>query len=112
MSVQLTTYIILSLPLYHTSKLFSFFNTLPTSERAFVLKSNKKLRKLSPYSIDIKAKFVINKYLDRPKTLHNLALSEFVAYYNSNNHDFKKRRTPLIIRYVNYNKHRDLENNY
>jgi hypothetical protein len=40
MFAQLTTYIILSLPLYHTSKSFSFFSTLPSFECAFVLKSN------------------------------------------------------------------------
>ncbi len=33
-------------------------------------------------------------------------------YCNSNNHDFKKKHIALIIRYVNYNKHRDLENYY
>ncbi len=80
---------------------------MPTSKCAFVFNSNKKLRKLSPYSIDIKAKYVINKYLECPNIL-----CEFVGYYNSNNHDFQKRHTPLIIRYVNYNKHWDLENYY
>jgi len=55
------------------------------------------LKESSPNSIDIEAKFVIDKYLELLETLHNLTISEFVAYYNSTNHDFKKRRTPLII---------------
>jgi hypothetical protein len=105
MSVQLTTNIVLFLPLYHVLRSFSFFNTSPSFEYAFVLKLNKKLKELSVDSTDIKAKFVIDKYLEHHETLHNLALSEFVVYYNSNNHDFKKRCTPLIIQYVNYNKH-------
>ncbi len=100
MYVQLTTYIILFLLFYHGSRSFSFLNTLALSEHLFVLKSNKKSTKSSPNSIDIKAKFVIDKYLELPKTLHNLTISEFVAYYDYNNHDFKKRCT-LIIWYVN-----------
>ncbi len=39
MSAQLATYIILSLPLYHASKSFSFLNTSPQPKCAFVLKS-------------------------------------------------------------------------
>jgi hypothetical protein len=65
-------------------------NTLASSEHVFVLKSNKKLKESSPSSIDIKAKFVIDKYLELPETLYNLTISEFVTYYDSNNHDFKK----------------------
>jgi hypothetical protein len=79
MSVQ-TTYMVLSLLLYHTSRSFSFLNTSPSYEHVFILKLNKKLKELLPNSIDIKAKFVINKYLERLETLHNLTLSEFVAY--------------------------------
>ncbi len=46
------------------------------------------------------------------ETIHNFTLSEFVVYYNSKNHDFKKRCIPLIIRYVNYNKHWNPKNYY
>ncbi len=91
MYVQLTTYIILFLLFYHGSRSFSFFNTLASSEHVFVLKSNKKLKESSPNSIHIKAKFVIDKYLELHETLHNLTISEFVVYYDSNNHDFKKK---------------------
>jgi hypothetical protein len=80
MFAQLAIYIILSLLLYHVSISFSFLNTLPSFESAFVLKSNKKLKELSPNSTHIKAKFVIDKYLEHPETLHNLTLSEFVPY--------------------------------
>jgi hypothetical protein len=88
MFTQLTTYIVLSLFLYHASRSFSFLNTSPSYECVFVLKWNKKLKELLPNSIDIKAKFVIDKYLEHFKTLHNLILSEFVVYCNSNNPDF------------------------
>ncbi len=41
MSAQLATYIILSLPLYHASRSFSFLNTSPQPKHAFVLISTK-----------------------------------------------------------------------
>jgi hypothetical protein len=37
MSAQVTIYIILSLPFYHASRSFSFFNTLPLSKHVFIL---------------------------------------------------------------------------
>jgi hypothetical protein len=43
MSAQLATYIILSLPLYHVSKSFSFLNTSPQPKGAFMFKSTKLL---------------------------------------------------------------------
>jgi hypothetical protein len=91
MSAQLAIYIVLSLSFYHVSISFSFLNTSPSCESAFVLKSNKKLKELSPDSTHIKIKSTIDKYLEHPETLHNLALSEFVPFYNSNNHDFNKK---------------------
>jgi hypothetical protein len=39
MSAQLATYIVLSIPLYHASKIFKFINTSSLQERAFVLKN-------------------------------------------------------------------------
>jgi hypothetical protein len=75
MFAQLATYIILSLPLYHASISFSFFNTSPQPECAFVFKSTKLLNELPPDSIDIKAQSPIDKYLKRHETLHFLALN-------------------------------------
>jgi hypothetical protein len=97
MSAQLATYIVLFLLFYHGSRPFSSFNTLASFEHVFVFKSNKNLKESSPNSIHIKAEFMIDKYLELHETLHNLTISEFVVYYDCNNHDFKKRRTPLII---------------
>jgi len=39
MSAQLAVYIVLSIPLYHASRIFKFINTSPLQERAFVLKN-------------------------------------------------------------------------
>jgi hypothetical protein len=46
MSTQLPTYIILSLPIYHASRSFSFLNTSLQPKHAFVLKSTKLLNEL------------------------------------------------------------------
>jgi hypothetical protein len=39
MSAQLIAYIVLSIPLYHASRIFKFINTSPLQERAFVLRN-------------------------------------------------------------------------
>ncbi len=39
MSAQLATYIVLFIPLYHASRTFTFMNTSPLQECAFVLKN-------------------------------------------------------------------------
>jgi hypothetical protein len=46
MVVQLTTYLVLSLPLYHSFRTFQFINTSPFEEWTFVLKSQVKLNEL------------------------------------------------------------------
>jgi hypothetical protein len=39
MPAQLIAYIVLSIPLYHASRIFKFINTSPLQEHAFVLKN-------------------------------------------------------------------------
>jgi hypothetical protein len=105
MSAQLAIYIILSLPFYHAFRSFSFLNTSPQPECAFVFKSTKILNEVHPDSIDIKAQSPIDKYLKHHETLHFLVLSEFVANYNLDEKDLKRKQVPLVIRYVIYKKH-------
>jgi hypothetical protein len=112
MSTQLVTYIILSLPLYHASKLFSFLNKSPQPKRAFMLKSTKLLNELPLDSIDIKAQSLIDKYLKHHEILHFLALSDFVANYNLNEKNFKKWQVLLVIQSMNCNKYQNFENYY
>jgi hypothetical protein len=90
MFAQLATYIILSLPLYHASRSFSFLNTSPQLEHAFVFKSIKLLNELTPNSVDIQTQSLIDKYLKYHETLHFKTLSEFVINYNLNKKDLKK----------------------
>jgi len=63
MIVQLVVYLVLSLPLYHSSQTFQFTNTYPFEECVFVLKSQVALNELEPDSIDITCPSIINKYI-------------------------------------------------
>lgn len=110
MSAQLAAYLVLSLPLHHASRSFKFINTSPLEERAFVLKPQTVLNQLEDDSTDIMCSSIIDKYIDRPKNLDALSLVEFVSYYNVMKKKNSKRLRPLIIRYVNFNKHKDHEN--
>jgi hypothetical protein len=51
--VQLTTYLVFSLLLYHSFGTFQFMNTFPFEELAFVLKSHVALNELEPNFINI-----------------------------------------------------------
>jgi hypothetical protein len=75
---------------YHNFRLFSFLNTSPQPERAFLFKSIKFLNELSLDSIDIKAQSLIDKYMKHHEILYFKTLSEFVVNYNLKEKDFKK----------------------
>ena len=110
MSAQLAIYLILSIPLYHCSCSFAFINTSPLQERAFVLKPQQQLQKLDKESMDVMCKSIIDKYIDRPKSLQDICLAKFVANYNHIKNKISIRRKPKIIRFVHYNQFKDLEN--
>jgi hypothetical protein len=106
MLTQLTTYIVLFIPLYHASKTLKFINTSPLQERAFVLKNVASLKTLPLDSTYIMCMSIIDKYIKRPNYLSNNFLITFVANYNIVNLR-KKRKKSHIIRYVHYNEHQD-----
>jgi hypothetical protein len=68
------------------------------------------LKKFKPKSIEIFCKFSIDKYRKRPQYLNNICLAQFVANYNINN--FKELCVLKIVRWVNFNLHRDPKNHY
>ena len=55
-------------------------------------------------------KSIIDKYIDRPKSLQDICLAEFVANYNHIKNKISIRRKSKIIRFVHYNQFKDLEN--
>jgi hypothetical protein len=90
-SAQEAVYLVLQMPLRHSSRQVQFINTsipnekaflLKPIERAFLLKPIEKLRDLSDNSEDIESDNVIKRYQRRPNKLKSLCLADFVACYN------------------------------
>jgi hypothetical protein len=109
MVVQLATYLVLSLPLYHSFQTFQIINTSPFENRAFVLKSQVALNGLKPNSTIIMCSSIKDKNINRPNQYESLSLTEFSSFYNIKKIRFQKI-TNLKIRFVNYNKYKDIEN--
>jgi hypothetical protein len=82
MLAQLVMYIVLSIPLYHASRIFKFINTSPLQEHAFVLKNVASLKTFPLDSTNIMCPSIIEKYIKRPNYLCNISLIEFVANYD------------------------------
>ncbi len=76
-------------------------------KRAFVLKSQVALNELEHDSIDIMCSSIIKKINNHLNQYEYLSLTK-------KNYDIKKNiskhRKPKIIRFVNYNKYKDIEN--
>jgi hypothetical protein len=76
-----------------------------------VLKSQVELNKLEPNSIDILSPSIIDKYFN---CCHNqyelLSLLKFSSFYITSKNKISKHHKPKIIRFVNYNKYKDIEN--
>jgi len=77
MVIQLTIYLVPSLPLYHSSQTFLFMNTFPFKKRVFLLKSQVASNKLKPNSTNIMCSLIINKYSNRPRQYESLSLTKF-----------------------------------
>ena len=61
------------------------------------------MKELSLDATDVMYKSEIDKYIERPRVIHNISLIEYVADYNIN----KRRKKSHVVRYVHYNQHRD-----
>jgi hypothetical protein len=109
MVVQLDVYLVISLPLYHSSQTFKFINTSLFEKRAFVLKSQTTLNELELDSIDVMCPLIICKYLNHPNHCESLSLSFLFSFYNIKNNKISKCCKPKIIKIVNYNKHTNIE---
>lgn len=84
-SAQEAVYLILQMPLRHSSRQVQFINTTIPDERTFLLKPIEKLRELPDSSDDIESDNCIKRYQRRPKKLENLCLADFIAWYNCTN---------------------------
>ena len=60
--------------------------------------------------MNVMCKSIIDKYIDRPKSLQDICLAEFVANYNHIKNKISIQRKPKITRILYYNQFKDLEN--
>jgi hypothetical protein len=64
MSIQQVVHISLFISLYHSTRSFQFINTCEQQDRAFILLPQKILQQLSPNSIEIHWKSLVDKYIN------------------------------------------------
>jgi hypothetical protein len=75
-----------------------------------VLKPQVALNKLEPDSTNIMCSSIIDKYINCPNQYEYLSLAKFSSFYDIKKNNISKHRKPKIIRFVNYNKYKDIEN--
>ena len=112
MSSRQAVHIVLSLPLYSSSRKTIFINTAPSEKRTFVLKKPHVLQQEPDDSENIMCASIIDKYLARPLHLDQTCLAEYVSYYSCSQSNIRKRKRPCIIRCIRYNEHKDPENHF
>jgi hypothetical protein len=64
MVVQLVTYLVFLLQIYHSSQTYQFINTSPFEKHIFTLKSQIALNELEPNPINIMCSLIIDKYIN------------------------------------------------
>ncbi len=72
-----------------------------------MLKSQVALNELEPNSTNIMCSSIIGKYINYPNQYELLSLAKFSIFYNIKKIGHHK---PKIIRFLNYNKYKDIEN--
>ncbi len=95
----------LSLLLYHSTQTFQFNNIFLFEKHIFVLKLQVALNELELDSTNIMCSLIINKYINHFNQYEYLSLAKFSSFYN-----ISKHCKPKIIRFVDYNKYKDIEN--
>ena len=80
-SAQEAVYLVLQIPLRHSSRDVQFISTSPPDERTFLIKKLGKLRELPDSSYDIESDNIIKRYQRRPKQLEKFCLADFVAWF-------------------------------
>jgi hypothetical protein len=97
MVIQLVAYLVLSLPLYHSSRTFQFINSFPFEERAFVLKSQVALNEFERNSTNIMCSLIINKYINHFTQYESLSLTKFSFFYNIKKIRFQNIANPKLL---------------
>ncbi|VDI54623.1 Hypothetical predicted protein [Mytilus galloprovincialis] len=79
---QEAAYICLQLPMKKSSRQTIFLNTSPPEERVSLLKPSTLLDKMEDEDDDIECGNIFSRYCDRPRTMENMTLTEYAAYYD------------------------------
>jgi hypothetical protein len=79
-------------------------------KKTYVLLPQKIFNKLSPNSIDIHYKSLIEKYKTRNESLNHISLAKFVVNFDTKSS--KQCKHNKIIHWVSLNLHKYLENYY
>ncbi|XP_056001840.1 uncharacterized protein LOC130048804 [Ostrea edulis] len=83
---QEAVYLVLQIPLRHSSRSVTFINTAPIDERVVLLKPRHVLEELKESSTDIEAGNIIKLYQQRPKVLEGICLADFVSWFQVKYH--------------------------
>jgi len=91
MSSRQVVHIILSLPLYSSSRKTIFINTGPLEKQTCVLKRHVLLCHEKDDSENITCMSMVDKYISRPIELENICLAEYASSYSNMNAPIKKQ---------------------
>ncbi|CAG9799466.1 unnamed protein product [Chironomus riparius] len=83
-SAQEAAWCRLRLPMSYSSSAVEFINTGPMKSRHRIMKSKAELRKLPEDSTDIYKKGSIDRYKERPESLKDLCLADFIGKFTFN----------------------------
>ncbi len=75
-----------------------------------MLKPQVALSELKPYSTNIMCSLIINKYINCLNQYEYLSPVKFSYFHNIKKNNISKHRKPKIIRFVNYNKYKNIDN--
>jgi hypothetical protein len=75
-----------------------------------VLKTQVALNELEPNLTNTTCSLIIDKYNNHPNQYESLSLVVFNFFFNIKKKKISKHRKPKIVRFVNYNKYKDIEN--
>ncbi|KAJ8050250.1 hypothetical protein HOLleu_03382 [Holothuria leucospilota] len=81
MSAQEAVYYILEIPLRKATRSFIFINTSSPEDRCYLLKPLSQISEL-PDNSHVETDTLLKKYSRRPRTVENICLADFAAWYD------------------------------
>ena len=95
-SAQECVYTLLSIEVCRSSRETQFVNTFPNKDRYLVLKDKRWLELIDdPNSMDVFKKSVIDHYINRPLSMNDVCLADFVGNFNYvSKEEYKKLKNP------------------